>query len=62
MFISSKSYSDPKYYLILFIAINLDFAFVPVRMNKLLLNSVDTASVIKRTSVSGVWIITLLIV
>ena len=54
MFISSKSYSDTKDDLILLIDINLGFAFVPVQMNKLLLNSVNEASAIKRTSVSGV--------
>ena len=54
MFISSKSYSDTKDDLILLIDINLGFAFVPVQMNKLLLNSVNEASAIKRTSGSGV--------
>ena len=62
MFISSKSYSDPKDDFVLFVDINRDFAFVQVWMNKSLLNSVDAASAMKRTSASGVWIITLLIV
>ena len=62
MFIPIKSYSDPKHDFILFVDINLDFAFIQVRVNKSLHNSVDAASAVKRISVSGVWIITLLIV